>query len=228
MSYLAPKINESEKIIKEAVERFGKKMAIGFSGGTDSLVVLNMALSYMWDIPVVFVDTNYQFPETYDFIDRIEKEWNLNLLRYKAGPNVDYYKETYGEATPEFYLECCRHHKIGPMMQSIKNLGLEAFMVGIRGCEHPTRAEEIPFSHKPDFDYPHWRVHPILDWSMQDVIDYTLLYNIPVNPLYAQGYTSLGCTHCTSKNLTPGAHERAGRARGRELIKRKMKEEGYN
>ena len=50
MSYLQPRINESEKIIKEAVEKFGKKMAIGFSGGTGSLVVLNMALPYMWDV----------------------------------------------------------------------------------------------------------------------------------------------------------------------------------
>jgi len=227
MSYLQPKINKSEEIIKEALERF-PNIAVGFSGGTDSLVVLNMILPYKWDIPVLFVDTGYQFPETYKYVKKIEKEWNLNMLTVKASNQLyDQIKEEYGDSS-DFFFNCCMQHKIGPMMEGIHDLNLDAFIVGIRGVEHPTRAEEPYFSHKPDFDFPHWRVHPILDWQFQDVIDYSLLFNLPLNPMYAKGYTSLGCTHCTKPNKTPGAHERAGRERKRELIKAKMKEEGYN
>lgn len=227
MSYVQPKIDSAEKIIRSAIDRFDK-IAIGFSGGTDSLVVLNMALPFMWSIPVVFVDTNYQFPETYAYIDKIEKEWNLNMTRVKAPARLDQMVEVYGDENEDFYFNCCLHHKISPMMKAIKELQLDAFMVGIRGVEHPTRAEEAPFSYKPNLNPPHWRVHPILDWTQQDVIDYSLLFSLPLNPMYAKGYTSLGCMHCTKPNVEPGAHERAGRARGRELIKRKMKEEGYN
>ena len=186
MSYLQPRINESEKIIKEAIERFGDNLAVGFSGGTDSLVVLNLVLPFKWDVKCIFVDTNYQFPETYEYINKLEKDWNLNLIRVKAEPKYDAMVEKYGNETSEFYLECCRHHKIGPMMRGIKEQGLEAFMVGIRGCEHETRAAEPIFSFKskeefPEMGYDHWRVHPIKNWSMQDVLDYSILYNLPLN-----------------------------------------------
>jgi len=228
MSYIQPKIEASEKIIKKAIKNY-KPTAIAFSGGSDSLVILNLSLPYYWDIPVIFVDTHYQFPETYKYIDYLEKEWNLNLFRFKAEkPRYDDFLSKYGEDTEDFYFNCCMYHKISILMKSIKDLNLKSLIVGIRAVEHPERAKETYISYKENLDPPHFRIHPILDWTRQDIIDYTLLFSLPINPLYKKGYTSLGCIYCTKQNPNPRMGERYGRARKRELIKRKMKEEGYN
>jgi len=228
LTYIQPKIDEAIKVIEESINRFDR-IGIGLSGGSDSVVALSLTLPYKWDIPVVFVDTYYQFKETYDYIDKLTKEWNLNINKYKAHkPNYEYFINKYGKDTEDFYYNCCMYHKVGILMEAVKDLKLEALIVGIRGVEHPERAKETPIAYKDNLNPPHYRIHPLLYWSRQDVIDYMLLYNIDPNPLYAKGYTSLGCTHCTKPNLDPKAHERAGRARKRELIKHKLKKEGYN
>jgi 3'-phosphoadenosine 5'-phosphosulfate sulfotransferase (PAPS reductase)/FAD synthetase len=76
-NYIQPKITQAETIIEEAVKRF-KKIGLAFSGGSDSVAILSLTLPFKWDIPVLFVNTNYQFPETYgevvEYIIRKVKE----------------------------------------------------------------------------------------------------------------------------------------------------------
>jgi 3'-phosphoadenosine 5'-phosphosulfate sulfotransferase (PAPS reductase)/FAD synthetase len=49
-----------------------------------------------------------------------------------------------------------------------------------------------------------------VDWSAEQVEEYTLQNDVPRHPLYAKGYTSIGCEPCT-RATGPGEHERAGR-----------------
>ena len=225
---LDDKINEANNIIKESINRF-KRVGIGLSGGSDSVVVTVLALPYKWDIPVIFIDTHYQFPETYDYIEDLKDRWDLNLSIFRSKRSrYNWYKNKYKDDPKKFYYECCIYHKVKPMMRAIKELELEAFIVGIRGVEHEERAKEVPISFKSEYDPPHYRIHPLLNWSRDDIIDFMTLYNIPVNPMYEKGYTSLGCSYCTKPNVDPNAHERAGRAKERELIKKYLKEQGYN
>jgi phosphoadenosine phosphosulfate reductase len=121
--------------------------------------------------------------------------------------------------------EYCNDHKIVPMMRAIRHFGFDAFLVGLRGVEHEERAQEVFFSprHNPE----HFRVHPLLFWKKEDILDYVALHDIKCNPLYAKGYTSLGCTICSAVNTDPNAHERAGRGIVRETVMRKLRELGY-
>jgi len=229
LSYLADRIIFSKNIIKEAIERFGDRMGIGWSGGSDSTVLLSLVLPLKWNIPVLYINTTYDFPETSEYIDNLAAKWKLNLHTFSPSKSIyDLMVRKYGEDTENLYYNCCIYHKVEPMMRGIKELNLDAFLVGIRGVEHPERAKEQYFSYHQEYIPPHYRVHPLLDWTRQEIVDYMLQYNIPINPLYNKGYTSLGCIQCTKKNLDPNAHERTGRARKRELIKYKLKKEGYN
>jgi len=214
----------SNQIIEEAFRRF-KRLGVGFSGGSDSLVLLDLVRQYKPDIPVLFVDTYHQFPETYQFIEKIRKEWSLNLHVFRAKENkfVEF-KVKYGD-TEDFYRECCLYHKINPLLRGIEALGLDALFVGIRAVEHEERAKEKVFSKRTN--PPHFRVHPLLHWSREDILEYLAFYNLPTNPLYQIGYTSLGCFPCTQPNPDPSKHERFGRARKRELIMKVLREAGY-
>ena len=222
---LEDKIKKSKEIIKEALEKY-PKMGLGFSGGTDSLVLLHLAKDIIpKDFPIIFVNTQHQFPETYEYIKKIISEWGFtNYHEVKAEQDrVEEFSKEYGLKTPEFTAICCEYHKISPLMNAISDLGLDAFMAGIRGVEHEERAKEIIFSPRET----HHRVHPILFWKQEDALNYVKTLNIDCNPLYAQGYTSLGCMECTEKNADPNAHERAGRGIVREEIMERLRELGY-
>ena len=222
---LAEKIVKSKKIIKEALEKYSN-IGLGFSGGTDSLVLLHLALPIIpEDTPVIFVNTRHQFSETYQFIEKIKKEWNLkNFIEVKAEQDkIEDFIAKFGLKTPEFTMVCCNFHKIAPLMKVIKDLSLDAFMAGIRGVEHEERAKETIFSPRET----HTRVHPLLFWRQADVLDYVKITGIETNPIYVQGYTSLGCIHCTEKNPDPKAHERAGRGIVREEIMQRLRYLGY-
>lgn len=222
---LEEKIDKTKEIIKEALVKY-PKMGLGFSGGTDSLVLLHLALPLTpKDMPIIFVNTRMQFQKTYDFIDKIIKEWKIeNFIEVKpAEDKMQQFVDKFGLKTAEFTTVCCNYHKITPLMDVIKELDLDAFMAGIRGVEHEERAKETLFSPRET----HFRVHPLLFWTQEDVLDYVKTQNVESNPLYAEGYTSLGCTHCTDKNTDPNAHERAGRGVVREEIMAKLRELGY-
>lgn len=223
---LNKKIEKSREVIKEAFKRY-KKIGLGFSGGTDSLVLLHLTLPLKQDISIVFVDTQHEFPETYEFIDKVRKEWKLkDFHTVKASEDrLERIKAKYGFKTPEFTEICCGYHKIAPMMKAIKDFGFQAFLVGLRGVEHEERAKEVFFS--PRKDPEHIRVHPLLFWRKEDILDYVKINKIECNPLYAQSYTSLGCIHCTEKNPDPDAHERAGRSKVREEIMKQLRDLGY-
>ena len=223
---LDEKIKISQKIIREAIAKY-PNIGLGFSGGTDSLVLLHLTLPIKSDMPTIFVDTQHEFQETYEFIKKIVKEWNLKDYKaVKADENkLEEFKQKFGLKSPEFTTTCCEYHKIAPMMKAIGEEGYDAFLVGLRGVEHEERAKETFYS--PRKNPEHIRIHPLLFWRQEDVLNYVKRFKIPCNPMYAKGYTSLGCHVCTSKNTDPNAHERAGRGVVRETVMPRLRELGY-
>lgn len=223
---LDEKVKKSQEIIREAIKKY-PRIGLGFSGGTDSLVLLHLVLPIKSDIQTVFVDTQHEFPETYQFIEEVRREWRLNNHVSVMANNNRFkeFKQNLGLKTPEFTTTCCEYHKIAPMMKAIGDFKFDAFFVGLRGVEHEERAKETFFS--PRKNPAHIRVHPLLFWRQKDVLDYVKKYDIKCNPLYARGYTSLGCTVCTSVNTDPNAHERAGRGVVREIVMPRLRELGY-
>jgi phosphoadenosine phosphosulfate reductase len=223
---LEDKEKKSIEVMQDAFKKF-KNVGLGFSGGSDSVVLLHMALKIKPDIPTVFSDTQHEFPETYTYIEELRKDWRLiKHTSVMADENKEpAFEKQFGLKSADFTTNCCQYHKIAPLMKAIGDFKYDAFLVGLRGVEHEERAKEVFFSprHNPD----HIRVHPLLFWRKEDILAYIKKYNLKVNPMYAKGYTSLGCDICTSPNTDPNAHERAGRGVVRETIMKKLRDLGY-
>lgn len=220
---LKEKVVKSKEIIKEAAKRYPhEKLALAWTGGKDSTVLLHLVRDTFGKVPfpVVFNDSTMEFPEIYEFIDKLTQEWNLNLVR--VSHSKDALAKFHRTKDYEEKRKLSRLMKIAAIKLAIKQYGFKAFMVGIRWDEHDSRAGENYFSPRETHD----RVHPILHFTEKDIWDYIKQNKVPYVPLYDKGYRSLGEAPFT-RPAKDGEGERSGRERDKELLMRQLRDLGY-
>jgi phosphoadenosine phosphosulfate reductase len=219
---LKSKILFSTEIIKEARSRYGDKIGIAFTGGKDSTVLLDLVRrAYNGEVffKIITVDTGCEFPEIVEFMNKLKKDWNFDLKVYS---NKEAFKTITIAADRQI---CCNLLKTVPLKNAIKELGLKGLMTGIRKDEQESRAGEIYFSKR---EHPrHYRIHPILHFTENDIWDYIKLYNLPYCSLYDQEYRSIDCMPCTQKTKSADEAERAGRSKEKEAVMDKLRDLGY-
>jgi phosphoadenylyl-sulfate reductase (thioredoxin) len=113
------------------------------------------------------------------------------------GPNLFY------EGVPQRLL-CCQIRKVRPLERKLN--GVRAYAVGLRRSQSETR-EGIEKLQELDGRI---KISPVADWSKEQLDRYLREHDVPRHPLYAHGYTSIGCAPCT-RATSPGEAERAGR-----------------
>ena len=92
---LERKISVTQSLIIEWYMRHNGQVAVSFSGGKDSTVLLDLARRCFPDIEAVYVDTGMEFPEVRDFIMTIP---NMTVL--KPQMNFKQVLDTYGWCFP--------------------------------------------------------------------------------------------------------------------------------
>jgi phosphoadenosine phosphosulfate reductase len=105
---------------------------------------------------------------------------------------------------------CCSAVKVGQLDRALA--GKEAWMSGLRRDEAETRINS-PIVARDLRGLI--KVNPIATWTRDDVDGYIKDHDVPVNPLIAQGYPSIGCWPCT-KPVGEGDDPRSGRWAGRD------------
>lgn len=185
------KISESLAIIANSVERY-PKIAVASSFGKDSVVLLHLCRRIDPNIKVFSVMTPFKPQETLDYKKMLTELWNLNIETFDYTNVVDAscVESKLYETDPDY---CCEVYKVAPVKTAIEKLGLEAWMAGLRNTEGHTRK----FIHIIEEKNGLYKINPILHWTEEEVWLYHALNNIPVHPLYARGYRSLGCTPCS-------------------------------
>ncbi len=199
------KVSNAKVLIEQHRKAAGDGIAVAVSFGKDSMVVLHLALQVDPKFPVFSVMTPFKPKETLKYKDEMSKLWQLNIRTYMetfVGENFDLYN-----TNPD---ACCQTYKVEPTRKAIEEMGLVAWITGLRRTEGRTRT---------NYDYVEARnslvkINPILDFTELDVWRYLATNNIPVNPLYAYGYRSLGCEPCSRMEQDENETERAGRWSG--------------
>jgi len=240
---LDDKIDKSLKILEQGEKEFSK-ISLGFTGGKDSLVTLDLAAQVFQDLVLVFVDTGQHFEDVYDFVEWVSNERNFdvfyakndNLLENATGTN-QVNKKNLSEKNKEeldkagfgdFFIgkdrgPCCHLLKTVPFKSAIKKLNVDAHINGIRWDEQESRSNEDYFSEREG----HTRLHPILHWSEEDVWSYIEKKKLNYNPLYDKGYRSIGCKPCTNIVKKDTNNERSGRAQDKEKVMSRLRDLGY-
>jgi len=202
----------AREMIDSAVREFGDSLAILTSFQREGLVVLDLVLGVAPRTPVLTIDTGRLPAATYDVITEVEKRYATRVGLIVPDPaEIESMISLHGrdlflEAVPNRML-CCQLRKVRPLERYLtRNPGISACFQGLRRGQSDTRANVDFIDRSTD----PIRINAIADWSAEEVLRYTLDNNLPEHPLYAAGYTSIGCDPCT-RAVSPGEGERAGR-----------------
>lgn len=188
--------------VEWAVGHFGSTLGMTSSFGAQSAVLLHLATRYAPDLPVILVDTGYLFPETYRFIDALTDRLNLNLKVYRSDLSPGWQEAKWGKLWEQGLEGIERYNginKVEPMDRAVADLGLDAVMAGVRRQQSSTRENFSVLG----FQKGRIRLHPIVDWTDQDIGKYLVEHGLPYHPLWDEGYVSIGDWH-TSHKLTDG------------------------
>jgi phosphoadenosine phosphosulfate reductase len=201
-------------ILAWALEKSGlQEIAIASAFQTEGTVVIHMATQIRPDVPILFLETGFQFAETLAFKERLTEQLGLNVRDLVGEYSVDRQEAEFGarlfESNPE---ACCEINKVRPMFEALR--GLDAWVTSVRRDSSPTRAA-TPIVERYDLepDRPIVKVNPMANWTKPQVWGYLKEHDLPHNPLYDLGYSSIGCAPCTRLRFT-GEPERAGRWAG--------------
>jgi phosphoadenosine phosphosulfate reductase len=188
-----------------------EKLAVATSFQSSGLVILHLLRDIRDGLPVLFLDTGFHFPETLEFRQRIVDEWELNLVDVRGEHgSVEKQNEIYGKALyrrdPD---KCCHINKVKPLQDALGNY--DGWISGLRRDQSPLRAHTpiIEAQMLPSGNEV-LKIHPLANWSKDDVDEYLSEHNIPTHPLLEKNFASIGCWPCT-RALRPGENERDGR-----------------
>lgn len=197
----APKLQdaEAEDRVAWAVANFGEKQtALSSSFGAQSAVLLHMVTAQSPKIPVILVDTGYLFPETYQFIDDLKERLKLNLKVYRSKLSPAWQEARFGklwEKGVEGIEQYNELNKVQPMNEALRRLKTKAWISGVRRGQSDVREKMDVLAMKNGI----LRVHPLIDWTDQDVYTYLTKHDLPYHPLFEQGYISIGDVHTSHK-----------------------------
>lgn len=197
----------TEDLLDWASANFGQKIVLTCSfGGPSGMVLLDMVARLGHGTPVVFLDTDLLFPETYELAAAAARRYGVTIERRHPALSLSQQAQQEGDRLYERNPDrCCAIRKVAPLAEALRPY--DAWISGIRRDQANTRAHTALFQWSTRHSM--LKINPLAFWSEQDVWDYIHAYNVPYNPLLNQGYPTLGCTPCTRP--TSADDPRAGR-----------------
>jgi phosphoadenosine phosphosulfate reductase len=186
--------------------------AIVSSFGAESAVLLHLIGSIDPSVPVIFLETGKHFPETLAYRDLLIETIGLTGVRnIMPDPEAIAKKDETGLRWSYDPDGCCEIRKVTPLKAALAPF--DAQFTGRKAFQSSTRAALPRF----EVEEGRLKVNPLADWDKARLEAYLADNALPVHPLVAQGYPSIGCAPCTSK-VAPGEDERSGRWKGWDKV----------
>jgi phosphoadenosine phosphosulfate reductase len=179
------------------------------------MIVLDLVRKRIPSIPVLFLETGYHFAQTYDYRDRVAKDWSLNLVNVIPQKSVEQQESELGILYRTDPTRCCQLRKVDPLLQALEPY--EVWFTGLRREQSPTRKNlKKVEKHRLPTGKTLLKVSPLADWTWGQVWQYIGKHQLSYLPQYDQGYLSIGCEPCTAIPDDP-SNPRSGRWGGKKL-----------
>ncbi len=187
------------------------KVVFSTSFGKEDQVITDLIAKSKLAIQIFTLDTGRLFEETYAVFDRTVKKYNIKIETFY--PQGDRVQNLVSEKGPySFYdsvenrKECCSIRKIEPLKRAL--LGAEIWITGLRKEQSANRGnmEQVEWDSGNNII----KIHPLFNWTSNELDEYIEENNVPVNSLHKKGFPSIGCSSCT-RAIVESEDERAGR-----------------
>ncbi|HXO21134.1 MAG TPA: phosphoadenylyl-sulfate reductase [Thermoanaerobaculia bacterium] len=201
-----------EEVLAWAIERWHPRLALCTSFQAEGMAIFDMAWRINPAVRLFTVDTGRLPEETYEMIETVRGHYGVEVeIRFPDALRVEAMVGRFGPnlfaRAVEARLLCCSVRKVEPIRGALDEL--DAWVTGLRREQWASRAN----IRKIEIDHDHGglaKLSPLADWTIEEVLDYNRAHGVPVHPLYAKGYTSIGCAPCT-RATAAGEDARAGR-----------------
>jgi phosphoadenosine phosphosulfate reductase len=186
------------------------RMALVSSFGAESAVLLHMAAQVDRRVPVIFIDTLMLFRETMEYQQRLTRRLGLSDVRRVAPSRVALF-----QSDPDAVLHrsdpdtCCALRKTRPLEGALA--GFDGWIGGRKRFQGGQRAHLQMFESEAGTG--RIKVNPLVHMAPAELRDWMQRHDLPMHPLVARGYPSIGCAPCTTP-AGAGEDPRAGRWRG--------------
>lgn len=199
-------------ILRWAVEHIPRgRLVVTSSFGPTGMVNIHLLSEIAPEIPVVFIDTLYHFPETLEHARRVTEHYRLDLRVYRPAESREAFEERHGEALWERDLDLFHElTRARPLERALQ--GVQGWITGRRRDQSPSRVdlEHVEFGKRV-------KINPLASWTGEEVWSFIRAQGVPYNPLHDLGFSSVGDQPLTTP-VSEGEHERAGRWRGHHRV----------
>ena len=200
--------------ISWAAETFTEGLVMSTSFGIHSAVMLHLVTKICPHVPVIWIDTGYLPQETYSFAEQLTERLNLNLKIYQSSMSPARMEAKYGNLWEKDDVEALnlydRIRKVEPMQKALQELNATAWLAGLRRQQTNHRQNLSPVSLQGQCH----KILPILHWNSRDIYKYLEAYNLPLHPLFDQGYVTVGDKHSSRPMVASDTNERDTRFKG--------------
>lgn len=180
-----------EERIKEIYNDFDN-ILLSSSFGTTAVFQLFLFYKVGVNQPVHFIDTTYHFKETLDYKEKLIKLFDLKVIDITPDKEQNEFSKL-GELWRYDPDQCCQINKVEPF-EKIRDK-FEVWISGLMSWQSSHREKLNIFEEKKGVI----KFYPILDVTEEEALKTIEDNNLPVHPLKALGYESIGCKHCTLK-----------------------------
>lgn len=200
-----------EERLLEIARSVKGRITFSTSLGLEDQAILHAIASSEAAIDVFTLDTGRHFPETLETLAASEQRYGIRIR--VVAPDAKEVEELVARdgifgfrLAVENRKACCEVRKVRPLKRALA--GAAGWITGLRRDQSAERAA-VPFAAW-DADHRLVKVNPIADWTLAQLEAYVAENKVPLNPLHAKGFPSIGCQPCT-RAVLPGEDIRAGR-----------------
>ncbi len=200
-----------EKRLEAIAAAIPGRIAFSSSLGIEDQAVTNAIAATGVAFDVFTLDTGRHFPETLETLFETEARYGMRVrVVFPEASEVEALVAEDGIMGFRYSVDarkaCCDVRKVRPLNKALA--GASAWITGLRRDQSQGRAH-VPFAQY-DANLKLIKLNPIADWTLATLEAYVAANNVPINPLHAKGYPSIGCQPCT-RAIKPGEDIRAGR-----------------
>jgi phosphoadenosine phosphosulfate reductase len=188
-------IDHSVEVLQAAVEEFGAGAFATSSFQTQGMPLLHLISQHAPRMMVFFLDTGFHFPETYEFLKRVSARFSIRSIVVTS--SVSWMPEAEQALERGDTDHCCNLLKVRPLQNLLTVQAQLRSSCWISGVRHDQTRARVGLQGRESTEQGVTRIHPMLDWTSDQVDEYIESHGLPRHPLTARGYPSIGCEPCT-------------------------------